>query len=310
MGSVLNGNGNGLHTVEGPQTDGKYTRNIDMRRVRRIPLKPDVKKKFDPASHREHVLRQDGGINTSEQYQRFDSPVYPRMGRGFPRQYIDHTPQEILYDPTRIMGRGIRARLIPTGETVLHQPRLEAEAMIELNRGDCEPSTAPFLCPPPFSQLPYIKKQIHLEPSRDAEIFFTSMCVDVPANGTASVLFFDTWNNLRTFIKHTDLTIFDALCPSGLTVEFRVDGAPVKWTADPKGSTVGTMGIVPGTITSPGSQDVSCLPEDFHNTLQEITDRHHIEAVATNTEPVDRRIRLCLWGWIESVTMWDQAVKR
>jgi len=64
------------------------------------------------------------GVDTARQYSRFGGR-YPRMGTGFPRRYIDITPQEILYDPTRILGAG-RVYMVPTGETVLRQPRRES----------------------------------------------------------------------------------------------------------------------------------------------------------------------------------------
>lgn len=72
------------------------------------------------------------GVDTARQYAKFGGS-YPKMGRGFPRRYIDTTPQEILYDE-RILGGGCpcphRAKMIPTGETVLRQPRLETERYI------------------------------------------------------------------------------------------------------------------------------------------------------------------------------------
>lgn len=64
------------------------------------------------------------GVDTARQYAQFHGH-YPRMGRGFPRRYIDITPQEILYDPTRILGGG-RVYMVPTGETILRQPRRES----------------------------------------------------------------------------------------------------------------------------------------------------------------------------------------
>lgn len=261
------------------------------------------------AGYDEHVLREDTGVNTPEQYARFKAK-YPYKGRGFPRRYSDHTPEEILYDPTRILGRGHRARMIPSGEMQLRQPRVESERITEISRPDCPPTTMPFECPPPFSQLPVIKKQIHLEPSRDSEVFFQEGTVDVPANGTATIMSFDTFPTLRTMIRWTGMTIFDALCPSLLTVQIRIEGQPMKWVAMPQGSVVGSSGeITPGLVTAAGSIDMSCLPPNFHNTLVEITDRRFVDAIATNTAPVDRRVRLCLWGWIESICAWDQAVR-
>lgn len=53
--------------------------------------------------------------------------VYPRMGHGFPRRQVPITAQEVLYSPRRVLGSpGMgRVRVIPTGQTVLWQPRLE-----------------------------------------------------------------------------------------------------------------------------------------------------------------------------------------
>jgi hypothetical protein len=45
------------------------------------------------------------------------------MEHGFPRSYVDTTPQEILYDHDRVLGA--RVKIMSTGETVLRQPRLE-----------------------------------------------------------------------------------------------------------------------------------------------------------------------------------------
>lgn len=270
----------------------------------------------DGPDYREHVIQQDTGVNTPEQYAKFKNPIYPRFARGFPRRYMDITPDEVLYDPTRILGRGIRARMIPTGTTSLHQPRVESEAMTEIDRGDCPPSTAPFECPPPFSQLPYIKRQIHLDPSRDAEIFRADGCVDVPASpdgitpGSATVFSFDTFQQLRTIIKWTKMVVYDALCPSQVTVGFNIEGSSVKWMGNPVGSVVGSGGITYGTVTSSNAQDFQCLPDCCENSLMEITDRRHVDVIAYNLAPVDRKVEVCLWGWIESITMWDQAVKR
>lgn len=48
------------------------------------------------------------------------------MGHGFPRSYIPHTPEEILYDHDRILGS--RARMYSQGVTMLRQPRVESTA--------------------------------------------------------------------------------------------------------------------------------------------------------------------------------------
>ena len=57
-------------------------------------------------------------------------PSYPPMEHGFPRRYIDITPQEILYDPTRVLGSQCppARTMVSTGRTVVRQPRLETTA--------------------------------------------------------------------------------------------------------------------------------------------------------------------------------------
>jgi hypothetical protein len=80
--------------------------------------------------------------------------------------------------------------------------------------------------------------------------------------------------------------------------------------ASPVGSVVGSSGIVYTTVSSPNAQDFQCLPDCCSNSLIEITDRRHVDVVASNLAMVDRKVEFCLWGWIESITMWDQAVKR
>jgi hypothetical protein len=257
----------------------------------------------------------DDGVRTEAQYQKFNSPVYPSFKRGFPRRYVDTTPDEILYDPTRILGRGIQAQMIPTGEAMLRQPRVESEAMTQIENPYCRPSIAPFECPPPFSQLPIIKKQIHIEPSRDAEIIRYSFCADAPASedgvipGTVELGSFDTFVNLRTIFKWTKMLVYDALCPSMVGVTFKVDGSGIKWMSQSQGSTVTSGGIIYGTVQSQNSQDLQCLPDQIGNTLIEITDRHHVSIVASNLAKVDRKVEVCLLGWIESILMWDQMVK-
>jgi hypothetical protein len=53
-------------------------------------------------------------------------PRFPKKGTGFPRSFIDQTPDEILYDPVNVLGR---IRMIPTGRTMLFQPRLETNVV-------------------------------------------------------------------------------------------------------------------------------------------------------------------------------------
>lgn len=242
---------------------------------------------------------------------------YPRKGEGFPRRYIDHTPAEILYDPRRILaGRTERVTTTPTGETILRQPRVESGRNVEVEES-CIPEPAPFLCPAPPSQLPYTKRQIHLDPSRDAEIFYYRGVADIPAGSpsspaSATVLSFETFNNLRYVVRWIGNYVFDALVPSALVTEIRVEGTARKIFA----VTTTTASLNPyepskfTTVATPTSVDMQCVPSYFHNMLLEITDRRKVDVVVTNVAPADRRVIVCLWGWIESITVWDESVKR
>jgi hypothetical protein len=242
-------------------------------------------------------------------------PRFPRKGIGIPRRYIDITPDEILYDPVRIMGTQIGARMYPTGETILRQPRLETNASTEVEK-QCPPMEVPFPCAAPPSQVPYVKRLIHMDQSRDSETIFVHGDIDVPAAvgvvpGVATVLSFQTFNNLRTFIRWIDFTVFDALDPELIGIEIRVEGQPRKFVASPMSSTNSDMmyGAF-GTVSSASSLNLQCLPPYFHNVLMEITDQRTVEVVATNGAPAVRKVGVCMWGWIESITVWDESVKR
>ena len=52
-----------------------------------------------------------------------------------------------------------------------------------------------------------VKRQIHLDPSRDAETIYLSCCADLPANQSIVVLAFETFNNLRTLIRWIDTNL-------------------------------------------------------------------------------------------------------
>jgi len=54
----------------------------------------------------------------------------PYKGSDFPRHGIPITPEEILDEPYRVIGRGISVNMVPTGETVLRQPRLETTKIL------------------------------------------------------------------------------------------------------------------------------------------------------------------------------------
>lgn len=231
---------------------------------------------------------------------------FPPKGWDFPRRYIEITPEEYLYDPGRILGTRVSALLQKTGEMVLRQPRLETTGLTQRETiNDC----------PPPSQLPYIKRQIHLDPSRDAEIISCTHTIDVPALSSAIALAFDTFPTLRTIIRWLDVQVHDALCPILLREVVRIDCDPRKFIACPESTTTLASGLAScdfsaGTVGTPLALDFTNLPKDFHNSLYEITDRHHVDVVVINDAPADRRVTVTMWGWIESITAWDEVVKR
>lgn len=256
-----------------------------------------------------------GGVNTASQYFKFRGK-YPPIGRGFPRRYIDITPDEFLYDPTRILGNGINAQIIPNGNTVLMQPRVESSGSTVIDRGECAPVATPFNCPPPFTQLPVIKQQVHIEPSRDAEMFLMTNAVDIPASvdgitpGTNTIFSFDTFVNQKFVFKWTQMIVYDALTPSLVTVAVKLDGQSTKWIASPSGTTLGSNGLTYlDTISTPNGLDFSNLPDCCRNSLYEIIDRKHVDVVGSNLALVDRKVEVALWGWIEAITVFDNQVQ-
>ena len=62
---------------------------------------------------------------------------YAPQGWDFPRNEVEITPDEILYDRHRVLGRGIQASMEYTGVTILRQPRVETTAirMMEEDEG-------------------------------------------------------------------------------------------------------------------------------------------------------------------------------
>jgi hypothetical protein len=242
-------------------------------------------------------------------------PRFPRKGIGIPRRYIDITPDEILYDPVRVMGTQIGARMYPQEETILRQPRLETNAITQVEK-QCPPMEVPFPCAAPPSQVPYIKRQIHLDQSRDSETFFAHGEIDVPAAvgivpGIATVMSFQTFNNLRTFIRWMDFTVSDALNPSLIGVQVNVEGQPRNYIKSPMSTTTGDMMYgAYGTVATMSSINLGPLPPYFHNMLMEISDQRTIDIVATNLSPAVRHVSVTMWGWIESITVWDESVKR
>jgi hypothetical protein len=231
---------------------------------------------------------------------------FPPKGWDFPRRYLEVTPSEILYDPGRILGTRVSAVLNKCDEVILRQPRLESTGCTQVESiNDC----------PPPSQLPYIKKQIHLDPSRDAETLYCTGAVDVPASSSVIALAFDTFPNLRHIIRWIDIQVFDALWPVQITQQVRVDCDPKKFVACPQSVTTATSGLAvcefgDGTVSAPSALDITSPPQFFHNVLFEITDRHHVDVVINNAAPADRRVQVTVWGWIESTTVWDEVVKR
>lgn len=231
-------------------------------------------------------------------------PLAP-MGHDFPRRYVDETPDEVLWDPTKILGSyGLQAFRGQPGQTELHQPRVESSTYDNIQRVND--------CPPP-SQLPVIKLQNHLEPSRDAETLYVNCRQDIQANSTLTLVKFETFVNLRHIIRWIDFKVYDALVPSNITLQILVDCQPVKVFAYPNvacGEGSGCPTFSTNTVTTPTAIDITDVPKDFHNALYEISQRHQVEIVVVNSEPVDRQISATVWGWIESITLWDNAVQR
>jgi hypothetical protein len=154
------------------------------------------------------------------------------MDRGFPRRSINVTPQEELFDPTRILGgRDMFYTTTPTGETVLLQPRLEGRLNIEKVR-----KIRPIA---PITEIPFHRLQAHLDPSRDAEYFYYFKCCNVDPEGSCILTPpIETFANHRTIIRTIELVPIDGFGGIGGTVEFLVDGRPVKHaaTVDPDAS--------------------------------------------------------------------------
>lgn len=227
---------------------------------------------------------------------------YPKKGWDFPRRGVEVMPREILYDPYRVLGSYVKARIKPTGRTDLFVPRVESTVYTQSQEIDDRPYT---------SQIPYIKEQIHLKPSRDAEILAVSGKIDVPANSTAQVLRFSTFNNLRTIIKWMHYTVFDALDPEQITFQWLVDGVPLKVFACNPDVTQSGGGYLP-VVKGPVATNTNCLPclPDHQNALWEITDQHVVQCMAKDQSGFDRRVEVCAWGWIESITVWDEKVRR
>jgi len=231
---------------------------------------------------------------------------FPPKGWDFPRRYLEITPSEILYDPGRILGTRVSAVLSKRGDVILRQPRLESTGFVQRESiNDC----------PPPSQLPYIKKQIHLDQSRDSETLYCTNAVDVPASSSVIALAFDTFPNLRHYIRWIDVQVYDALWPVQLTQQVRLDCDPKKFVACPQSTTTLTSGLATcdfgsGTVSAPSALDITAPPPYFYNVLYEITDRHHVDVVINNLAPADRRVQVTIWGWIESITAWDEVVRR
>jgi len=132
----------------------------------------------------------------------------------------------------------------------------------------------------------------------------------VPAMSSIIVTSFETFNNLRTFVRWLDFKVYDALDPSQIDMQIRVEGAPRKFLAVPN-IVCGTGGLVAlsATVSSPTAYDFRGLPH-FENILMEISDRRHVEVVVNNASIADRKVCVCMWGWIESITVFDETVKR
>lgn len=229
----------------------------------------------------------------------------PAMGRDFPRNFVELTPDEILWDPDTIYGRGIHVTSTSSGK-VCNRP----------GTGESQCSTQKEVindCPPP-SQLPIFKRQTYLEPSRDAELLHITESVDVPPGQSIVAISFETWQNIRTFIRWIDVRVLDALDPTNVGVMLELDCEAIKLLASPNKQT-GLGSACPqfsdATVQSPRSVNITDLPMAFHNILFEIPDRRSVQIVVTNSDAVaDRRVRVTAWGWFESKTVFDNAVRR
>jgi hypothetical protein len=237
---------------------------------------------------------------------------FPRKGSGIPRRDIDITPEERLYDPDKILGsRDTRAKIEPTKKTIVSRPRLESTEMIETTQ-----KVRPIA---PKSELPFRRRQAHLDLSRDAEVLYVNECVEVDEATRdeygnivpvqTELFCFDTWQYTRTLIREVSWTIKDGLEPPGLTLGFQVDGEVVKYLADPRRAAWPGAGYAPErTVVTPTSIDIDHIPTGFHNVLLEVDDKKNVCIFITNSIPAVRFVCVHIWGWIESQTRMGEQV--
>jgi len=230
--------------------------------------------------------------NLSEQKLRGTQWELPPMGHGFPRQDMDVTPQEVLYDHDKILGGPEHTyQISPPGPTVLQQPRVETSLYKETQTVDLSP----------YRILdPLLEKFQHIYPRFDSETVFASNLVEAPPGAVpTTALTFDTVPGVNTYLRNIQITVMDGLLPVNIGAGCFVDGNPVKVVAQPTAATSPpTYGVQPQT---PNFPILSGMPTGIMNCLLIIPDRKRVEIRVVNTDPIATRL-VCVhfWGWMTS----------
>lgn len=215
------------------------------------------------------------------------------------------TPSDFLFDRERILGGpGTSVSLKPSGKTVLHQPRVEAEAVRQTQ----------LICP--SDAIPVTKPPNFLSPSRQAETFYVQNCVEVTGGtwdeiygitpATTNVLSIETFEGMKTVVKRIQVDVHDALQPSYLGTQITINGQPLKLIAQPGDGAAITPSTPP---TSPGYVNIVDMPEGIQNVTREVVDRKRVDVSVSNSAPVPRVVCVSLWGWVEPITSLDDRIK-
>jgi len=287
--SDINGNGNGNGVGDQPQsrfyqrrgTGGYYCEECRNRIPHRV-----CRPKRNP-----NVVVQPAKTQWKLPYKGFD----------FPRRSMPITPQEELFDETRILGgRETCITRTPTGETVLRQLRVETTKIIETSGFD--PSVYRILDP-------LLEKLEHLYPRHDAEPVYTGeSAVDVgptppgsPRPTFVPALTMDTPVANDTILRWISLRPLDGLVPSQVGVSITVDGNPVKAIATPLAATSPpTYGVQPQTSEF---VDAVGVPSGYYNLLLNVAERKRIIINVANFDPIaTRKIAVAAWGWLQPMT--------
>jgi len=233
---------------------------------------------------------------SSRPAQSFTTNRLPPMGHGFPRNAVNVTPQEELYDHDRILsGREFCEKISPPGPTVLQQPRLETSAY----------QTKTGFNPSDYRVLePLLEKFQHVYPRFDSETIYVSACADVlPALAgpplrpqPSATVTFDSPPGMITYIRHIDVTIFDGLAPALVGMSVTVDGEPIKYLAQPTAAVSPPVyGVQPQTPNFPTPVGMPV----FQNDLIIIPDRKRIIIQVANFDTVaTRKVCTSMWGWV------------